>query len=268
MIRVAACQVRLNVEDVDDGWGRAVESAREAAVGGAQLIVLPELSTSGYVFRDSTEVSTAAVDASDDRFRELRAVSEAHRTVVVVGFAERADGGPYNSAVVLDEGRVLGVYRKGHLWDEEKRWFSPGESGPLLVRTHIGMVAVLICYDLEFPESVRRARESGADVIAAPVNWPLLDRPDDELPLEILKAQAFAGSYAIPLVIADRCGSERGVRWIGGSCVVARTGYLAARPSLDGDHEHTIFTDIEPAGQTRISSRNDVLTDRRPELYG
>lgn len=267
MIRVAACQVRLDIDAPDRAWADALAAVRAAAAGGARLVVLPELASSGYVFASRAEAQAAATPADGDVVGALADLSGELDVVLVAGWAEAAPGGPYNSAVVLERGRVLGVYRKVHLWGDEPGCFTPGGDPPLVVDTRLGRVAVMICYDLEFPEWVRLARQRGADVVVAPVNWPLLDRPADQPPLELLRAQATAGAYRIPIVVADRAGRERGVDWIGGSCVVGRDGYLLAAPTLDGERPGSVTADVEPAGDTSIGPRNDVLGDRRPDLY-
>ena len=83
----------------------------------------------------------------------------------------------YNSAAVVDSSGVRAVYRKTHLWDRERLIFTPGAELPPVVETAHGRIGVLICYDLEFPELPRSLALRGADLICAPVNWPLIDPP-------------------------------------------------------------------------------------------
>jgi 5-aminopentanamidase len=78
-----------------------------------------------------------------------------HGVVVVGGFCELASGDLFNSAALVDPGGLRGVYRKAHLWDRESLWFSPGSAAPPVIPTRFGRIAVMICYDLEFPEWVR-----------------------------------------------------------------------------------------------------------------
>jgi hypothetical protein len=72
----------------------------------------------------------------------------------------------------VDPGGLRGVYRKAHLWDKERLWFSSGSTVPPVIPTLFGRIAVLICYDLEFPEWVRLPALDGAQLLCAPVNWP------------------------------------------------------------------------------------------------
>jgi predicted amidohydrolase len=133
-----------------------------------------------------------------------------------------------------------------------------------------GRVALMICYDLEFPEWVRLAALSGADLIAAPVNWPASasPAPPGERASEVVSAQAAAAANGVFIAVADRCGVERGVDWVGGSVIVGRRGYPAAGPARPG--QPTVLTaeiDLRQARDKRVTSHNDLFGDRRPDLY-
>ena len=99
-----------------------------------------------------------------------------------------------------------------------------------VVDTEHGRIGVMICYDVEFPEWVRAVALSGADLLCAPVNWPLLPRPEGERPTEMVRALAGAGMNRMPIAVCDRAGVERGSDWIGGSVITDADGYpLAGR---------------------------------------
>ena len=185
----------------------------------------------------------------------------------------------HNSAVVLDRGVLVATYRKVHLWGAEKKAFEPGGQAPAVVRTSVGRVGVMVCYDLEFPEWVRLAAEAGAEVLAVPVNWPLrAEEGDPQRPFEVVKAQAAAVTYGVNIAVADRCGIEAGVDWYGGSMVCDVGGNVVAGPAcvrgpnLDhGPATPTILVaeiDLAAARDKRLGPFNDALADRRPELYG
>ena len=135
----------------------------EAAAAGARLVVLPELCDSGYVFDAADPAAEArglAAPAADSvTLRQWRALAGRHRLVIVGGFCELgADGRLYNSAALVDASGTRAVYRKAHLWDKEKLVFTPGDAAPPVVDTEFGRVAVMVCYDLEFPEWVAAGR--------------------------------------------------------------------------------------------------------------
>jgi predicted amidohydrolase len=268
---VAAAQVAADVTTAPT-TDRVVGAARAAAAHGAQLVVLPELAASGYCFTDKDEAWAAGEDLDGPTVTALRTVSRQLALTVVAGVALREDGRLSNAAVVVDDGELLGIYRKSHLWSREKLVFTPGDEGPLVVPTRCGVVAVLICYDLEFPELGRRAAEAGDEIIAAPVNWPVLDHPPDQPAIEVVKAQAVAAYYGTFVVVADRCAEERGTRWVGGTSIIAPSGYLlagpATRPGTTAE-ETVLWADIEPetARGKALGEHNDRLLDRRDPLY-
>ena len=182
----------------------------------------------------------------------------------------------HNTAVVVDSGRVLATYRKAHLWGAEKNAFEPGRDRPPVVPTSAGRVAVMVCYDLEFPEWVRVAAEGGAEVLAVPANWPLRDEGDPQRPFEVVKAQAAAVTYRVNVAVADRCGVEAGVDWYGGSLVCDLDGRLLAGPACvreggdDGPARPAVLVaevDLAATRDKRLGPFNDAFADRRPELY-
>ena len=131
--------------------------------------------------------------------------------------------------------------------------------------TAVGRVGVMICYDLEFPEWVRLAALNGADLIAAPVNWPYAARPAGERPAEVIKAQAGAATNGVFVAVADRCQDERGVSWISGSLIVGPDGYPLAGPVLaDRPAVLTAACDLAQARDKSLAGDNDLLADRRP----
>jgi 5-aminopentanamidase len=270
---VAVAQLALTVGEVDANRGAARAAIAEAAAAGARLVVLPELSDSGYVFAGPDEArSLASPAASGVTLREWRSLAARHDLAIAGGFCELGpDGQLYNSAAVVDASGTRAVYRKAHLWDTEKKIFTPGDDAPPVVELPFGNVGLMICYDLEFPEWVRLAALSGADLIAAPVNWPASASPPPpgERSGEVVCVQAAAWANGVFVAVADRCGAERGVGWVGGSVLVGHRGYPAAGPVCeDRTAVLTATIDLLLARDKRNSERNDLFGDRRPELYG
>jgi len=270
---IAVAQLAITVGEPEANRQAAAAAAAEAADAGARLVVLPELCDSGYVFADADPAGEARGLASpaDDNvtLRQWHALAADRQLVIVGGFCELgADGRLYNSAAIVDASGTRAVYRKAHLWDKEKLVFTPGDAPPPVVDTELGRVAVMVCYDLEFPEWVRLAALAGADLIAAPVNWPAASWPAGERPSEVIKAQAAAAANGVFVAVADRCGVERGVSWISGSVIVAPDGYPLAGPVL-ADHPAilTATCDLPRARNKKLAGDNDLLGDRRPELY-
>jgi 5-aminopentanamidase len=269
MTKVAACQLSLAVGQVADNRAKARQAIVAAATGGAELIVLPELVQSGYVFADAGEAASTAETIDGPTMAEWIDLSAAHRVVIVAGFCEQgADGTLHNSAAMIERGDLRAVYRKVHLWDREGEVFTPGHQAPPVLDTSIGRVGMMICYDLEFPEWTRMVGLSRADILAVPTNWPAEPRPAGERPMEVVRAQAAASINRMYVVAADRCGPERGVAWVGGSVVVGPDGYPLAGPVV-ANTEGIVEADIDVAAarEKRTSGNNDVFADRFPELY-
>ncbi|KAA9090004.1 nitrilase-related carbon-nitrogen hydrolase [Microbacterium radiodurans] len=265
-LRVAAASPPIRVGEVAANLAASRSALTEAVDAGAQLIVLPELATSGYVFRDRGEARAAALTADDPRWSDLSTVLP-EGVVAVVGFAE--DGGDrlFTSAAVLTRTGIIGGYRKAHLWGEEARFFARGDAAGAVVATPIGRLGVALCYDNEFPEVPRRLALAGAEILALPVNWPRVPRPTGERPPETIQAMAAARSSRLATVIADRHGEERGVEWTGGTAIVDDDGWIAAAGVVAGDGIVVETLTLRHPDDKALPPYNDLFGDRRPELY-
>ena len=234
-----------------------------------QIVLFPELASSGYVF-ESLDEARSCGEPADGPTVSAWVVGAAHFGMVVIGgFAELGDDGSlYNSAAVVGPDGLLAVYRKTHLWDREKLWFTPGSEPPPVVETPFGRIGLAVCYDLYFPELTRGLALAGADLIALPANLPLFPRPEGERPVEIALAQATAHVNKVWVAVCDRAGPERGVEWTGASCIVDPDGWLAAGPVRDyGFGLIGADCELDRARDKAWNQRNDVVGDRRPELY-
>ncbi len=279
---VAMAQLALAVGAPDANRKAAASAVAEAAAAGARLVVLPELCDSGYVFAGADEARGLSSRAEDSvTLREWRILAAAHGLVITGGFCELGtDDHLYNSAAIVDSSGTRVVYRKAHLWDAEKKVFTPGDEPPPVVGLPFGRVGLMICYDLEFPEWVRLAALGGADLIAVPVNWPAGSVPAGSVPAGsavvppgerpdvVVKAQAAASVNGVYVVAADRCQAERGVRWVSGSVIVSPEGFPLAGPVLaDRPAVLTAACDLPRARDKRVGAASDLFADRRPELY-
>ena len=268
VVRLAVAQTAIDVDDPEATWRGVIAAVEQAAADGADLVVLPELVATGSMFADPAEATRRAEPTTGPTVRGLQELSARHRCVLVAGINETSEQDrPYNSAVLIDRGDLLACYRKTHLWGREKELFTPGDEPPPVVATSVGRVGVAICYDLEFPEVTRRLAREGAQVLVAPANWPLLGKPAGERPVEVAKAQAAASQNKVFVAIADRCGTDRGEAWTGGSVICDHTGYLLAQAAV-GEPD-VVFATIDPeqTDDKWLGPHNDAFGDLRPELY-
>jgi predicted amidohydrolase len=270
LVVIAAGQLSLRVGDVAANRATALAAIDEAADAGATIVVLPELTPSGYVFESMNEARALAEPADGPTVSQWAARAARRGLIIVAGFNELgADGLLYNSAVLADPGGVRALYRKVHLWDAEADFFVPGREPPPVVATAAGRIAMMICYDVEFPEWVRLPALAGADLLAVPTNWPAEPVPPGERPMVVTNVQAAAFANRMFVAAACRVGAERGVSWVGGSLIAGPDGYPAAGPASPDQPELVLARcDLALARSKATSTRNDAHADRRPDLYG
>ena len=231
--------------------------------------MLPELATAGYVFA-SLRRGRRRRDAPDDAL--FAAWADAVRpagAVVVGGFVERAGDGRCSTARPSSTAAACSpctARRTSGIGSSE--WFVAGDEPPPVVETAVGRIGVAICYDLEFPEVTRHLALAGAELIAVPTNWPLVDRPAGERPPEVVIAMAAARVNRVAIACCDRAGTERGQRWTEGSTIIAADGWPVAaagggvrRATADIDLARSATTSASATATTRSA------TGRR-ELYG
>jgi predicted amidohydrolase len=265
---VACCQLAPVLGDPAANRELTAIAVADAAARGADVVVLPELISSGYVFESRAEGQASAEAADGETVSRWARLAGEQGIVIVGGFCEAFSGEVFNSAALVDPGGLRCVYRKAHLWDKERFWFSPGSEAPPVVTTRFGRIGVMICYDLEFPEWVRLPALDGAQLLCAPTNWPAFPRPEGERPAEIVRVQADAAVNRMFIAACDRTGEERGVGWVAGSVIVDADGWpLAEADRAAGPVTITAACRLADALDKATSPNNDVHADRRPELY-
>jgi len=270
-LRIAAVQLLPTIGEVDANVSRAVGHVRGAATAGAQLIVLPELATTGYVFESRDEASSLAEPIPEGptsaALAELTAELEVY---LVIGMAERCGDSLYNSAAVFGPTGYMGLFRKVHLWDNENTIFKPGNLGFPVFSTPVGRLGVMICYDAWFPESYRSCALAGAQIVCIPTNWvPIPGQDPASQAMATVLCMASAHCNGVVVVAADRIGVERGQPFIGQSTIVSHTGWPIAGPASP-DREEVLYADIDlevSRAHRRWNRFNDPLLDRRPDSY-
>jgi predicted amidohydrolase len=240
--------------------------ALAAAVSGVQadLVVAPELALSGYLFTRKREVEQMAEEVpgpATDRLTRASAEANCH---VVVGLAERSGDRLYNSAVLIGPRGVIGVYRKVHLFYEEKLYFSPGDRGFPLFDIRDVKVGLLVCFDHFFPEAARTLALQGAQIICHPSNLVLPEYGQLTTRVRSIENRVF-------WILANRYGTERRdgktLTYSGCSQITADNGEILARAQAEGDSLTVVQVDPQRALDKHLTDRNDLFSDRRTELY-
>lgn len=268
---VACIQMEPHVGEKRENVARSVRYIEQAAASGASLLVLPELTNTGYAFADREEAFALSEDLAGGETTRIWADAARRLGVhVVAGMAERVSERLFNSAVFIGPSGVIGIYRKLHLWNDENRFFEPGNRGVPVFDTPLGRISIAICYDGWFPEVYRLAAAQGADIVCVPTNWvPMPGQPVDRTPMATTLTMAAAHSNGLAIACANRIGTERGQSFIGQSLIAGSDGWPVAGPA-SRDREEILYAaiDLERArAGRRFNAFNHVLRDRRTDVY-
>ena len=233
----------------------------------ADIIVFPELCTTGYLFLSREEVAKSAETANGPSSAFFRDMARSKNAVVVAGFAERHQNHLYNAClVVVPEAKNPYVYRKTHLFYKEKNCFDPGNSGFFVVtdKKRDVQIGPMVCYDWRFPESARVLTLLGADLIVCPANLIT------EAWRRVMPARAIENH--VYLAVANRAGLEKRkgeeLHFKGNSAIYDFSGRTIKKAGENKDE--VLLAEIYPS-KTRDKSFNpinNVLDDRRPQHYG
>jgi predicted amidohydrolase len=266
--RAAAVQLAPVIGELDGNRERAAAAIVDAAGRGAQLVVLPELAVSGYRFDDRVEARASAEPLDGPTVGGWTELAASRGITIVGGICELgASGALHDTVVIVGRDGLIGSYRKTHLWNREREIFDPGLVAPPVLATEHGRLGVAICYDSWFPEVMRRLALERAEVVAVPMNNSAAQPPHTPQQIEVTVAAATAVCNRVFIVQADRSGRERGADWDEASVIVDPDGRLLAGPER-GTAMLVADLELDLARAKTIGARNDVLADRRPELYG
>ena len=269
MVRVAAAQLDLCIGEKTANIQKGLDALRQAAAQHVDLVVLPELGNSGYIFNSRAEAFALAESIPDGPTCQayLEAICGTG-VYAAVGLCERDGPRLYNSAALLGPEGFIGKYRKLHLWHEEQLFFEPGNLGLPVFHLPFGRVGLLICYDAWFPETTRILKLQGADIVCDPTCWDRMPGVADEsnnLMPAIHMAQAHVNN--VFMICADRCGVERGCTFVGSSCIVGPTGYLAGPASFADEAFITVGINLAEARYHHWTTLSNPLQDRRVDVY-
>lgn len=265
-MRIAVMQAAGEVLDVENNMSLIRRAAGEAAAGGADILVTPELFTCGYApAAVAPELNDSLLGRIDE---EAASVAREHGIGLVYSVPAAAAGGGWHiTAVLLDRsGRELLRYAKVHLFEhEEKQVFAPGTAAPAVVDFEGVPVGLLICYDVEFPETVRALATAGGGVALVPT---ALGTGFEDVPRFLLRARALESQVAI--AYANHAGAvpaaEGELFLSGGSVIVGPDGSLLADAG-PGTGFEVVFGDVTNDDIAGARSKVPYLRDRRPELY-
>lgn len=266
-MRVGIAQIDIKLKEKQNNIAKCEDMIKQAKRDKVDLLVFPECAINGYVYASFDEAYAEADSVPGDLTNKLEMLCNKHQINAVFGLLEKENNILYNTAILVTPEGIAGKYRKTHiLCLGVDRYTSPGDYIEVIDLPQ-ARVALLICYDLRFPESARIAALKGAQIILSPTNLPQGAEAYGKFIY-----QTRACENRVFLLAADRVGVERGVEFIGRSQIINVGGQILAEASPDG--EELIYADIDP-NQADVKHvvtvpgeyEFDIFNDRQPKLY-
>ncbi len=261
------------------------QNIRTCALQGAELVVLQELHNGLYFCQtENTDVFDQAEPIPGPSTETFGALAKELEIVLVLSlFEKRAPGLYHNTAVVIEkDGSIAGKYRKMHIPDDpayyEKFYFTPGDLGFEPIRTSVGKLGVLVCWDQWYPEAARLMAMKGAELLIYPtaIGWESTDTEEEkkrQLGAWVTVQRGHAVANGLPVVAVNRVGHEpdpsgqtNGIRFWGNSFVAGPQGELLAELS-DKDEEIRIV-EIDKTRSENVRRWWPFFRDRRIDAFG
>ena len=271
-------------DDRDENWKKLTQLLEQSADDDIELVVLPELHNSLYFCQHENRQVFNRAESIPGPTTEFLSGLALRLKMVIVGsvFERRAAGLYHNTAIVLDsDGSLAGCYRKMHIPDDpgyyEKYYFAPGDTGFKPIRTSLGNIGVLVCWDQWFPEAARLMALAGAELLVYPtaIGWDPADNETEQqnqLDSWITVQRGHAITNGIPLLTANRHGLEidpsgntKGINFWGNSFICGPQGEILSQAGANKDC--LLQTEINLKYCERIRQTWPFLRDRRTDAY-
>ncbi|MCP8898577.1 carbon-nitrogen hydrolase [Gilvimarinus xylanilyticus] len=270
--------------DLEANIAKSIDGIRAAAAEGAELVVLQELHRGLYFCQredvDEFDLAETIPGPSTQVFGEL--ARELNLVIVTSLFEKRATGLYHNTAVVIErDGEIAGKYRKMHIPDDpgfyEKFYFTPGDLGFSPIKTSVGTLGVLVCWDQWFPEAARLMAMAGAEILIYPtaIGWfPGDDEAEKQRQRDawVTIQRSHAVANGVPVVSVNRVGHEpdpeggQGIDFWGHSFIAGPQGEFLARLEEPVEAVKVVAVDRERSENVRRIW--PFLRDRRIDHYG
>ncbi|MCJ7768609.1 carbon-nitrogen hydrolase family protein [Candidatus Bathyarchaeota archaeon] len=263
-LHIALAQISCYQGNKEKNLETIKENVVRAKREGAQLVIFPELSLTGYVVRDQIYELAERIPGPSTRIVEkLAKENELHIIFGMPETSEKAQATLYNSAVLVGPNGLIGKYRKMYLPThsifEEKRYFRPGYQ-VAVYDTKLGKIGLVICYDIYFPEVTRLTRLKGAQLIVCISASPGIRRAFFET---LTAARAIENTTFLAYV--NRAGIEDGLQFWGGSRIIGPSGRIIAEAKYD--EEDFVVAEMDYADAKQVEAFVPTLRDLRPELF-
>lgn len=229
----------------------------------SDIIVFPELATSGYYFTDKQILYQNSYDKNSDFIKELQKICDKKQSVIILGAPEKSGENIFNSAFIFRPNEEILIYRKSHLFYKEFFVFTPGNTGFFVFDFKGIRIGTMICYDWRFPEAARSLALLKADLIVCPSNlvtgvWQ-----------NVMSARALENKVYV--AVCNRIGKEEKnedvLLFNGESTIYSYTGQILSKSSKDTEEIISTDLDFESTRDKSFNKFNDIFADRRPDLY-
>ncbi|MEZ5106260.1 MAG: carbon-nitrogen hydrolase [Draconibacterium sp.] len=271
-------------DNKDDNIAKSIEEIKKCADLGAELVVLQELHSSLYFCQTEDtamfDLAEPIPGPSTDLFS--KAAKEAGVVLVTSLFEKRAPGLYHNTAVVFEkDGSIAGKYRKMHIPDDpsyyEKFYFTPGDLGFSPIKTSVGNLGVLVCWDQWYPEAARLMALAGADILIYPtaIGWEPSDSQEEkarQLNAWMISQRGHAVANGLPVISVNREGYEKdtsgignGITFWGNSFVAGPQGEIIFRFSAEYEQSEVVEIDLSRSEDVRRIW--PFFRDRRIDAY-
>jgi len=230
----------------------------------ADLLVLPELFNTGYVFVSKDEVVSLSEEVPEGKTTQaLIRIAKNNNVHLVAGLAERSGDRIYNSAAIIAPHGYVGTYRKIHLFFEEKLWFDPGDTPFAVYDIGEYRFGVMICFDWIFPESMRILALQGAHIICHSANL-VLPFCQDAMKTRCLENRVYG-------ITANRTGVEardgKSLQFTGKSQITSPKAEVLYQAGAETDEVGIFDIDVTLAADKQLNEYNNLFEDRRPDFY-
>lgn len=263
-IKIALAQISCKRGDKAENIKKIEREVTKAKQQGAELVIFPELSLTGYTMRD--QIYELAETIPGHSTTVLEKLAKKTGTYIVFGMpelSEKTQATIYNAAVLVGPNGFIGKYRKMYLPThsvfEEKRYFRPGYQTAVF-ETELGKIGLIICYDIFFPEVSRLTRLKGAQLIVCISASPATRRTFFET---LTAARAIENTAFLAYV--NLVGIEDGLQFWGGSRLVGPNGKTLVQAKYD--EEDLVIGEINYADIRPTEAFVPILKDLRPELF-
>ncbi len=263
-IKLALAQISSKRESKSENLHKIEKLTLKAKEQGADLIIFPEMSLTGYVVLDQVyELAETIPGPSTEKVEALAKRTGLHIIFGMPELSEKTQATVFNTAVFVGPRGLIGKYRKMYLPThsvfEEKRYFRPGYEAAAF-QTELGNIGLSICYDVFFPEVFRMTRLKGAQLIVCISASPAVRRGYFEI---LTSARALENTTFLAYV--NLAGVEDGLQFWGGSRLVCPTGDVVAKAKYDEDD--FVVCDVDFGDLKSAETFIPTLRDLRPELF-